>query len=103
VFNPSKGLNVDKGTFRWRGRRRGPQGPFGPYPIRGVKPVPLGVDETGQVPALSDDEVMYRNGVLAIWSASDLDQAPTPADAVDQWLERAMTDDEDDHPLGGSW
>jgi hypothetical protein len=67
-----------------------------------VKPVPLGVDETGEVRALSDDEVVYRNGVLAIWSASDLDDAPTPTDAVDQWLERAMTD-EDDRPLGGSW
>ena len=43
-----------------------------------------------------------RNGVLAIWSASDLDQAPTPTDAVDQWLDRAMTDN-DDRPLGGSW
>jgi hypothetical protein len=67
-----------------------------------VKPVPLGVDEDGQLRRLSDDEVMYRNGVLAIWSASDLDQAPTPTDAVDQWLERAMTDD-DGRPLGGSW
>jgi hypothetical protein len=101
VFNPSKGLNVDKGTFHKWGRRT-PHGPFGPYPIRGVKPVPLGVDDTGEVRALSDDEVVYRNGVLAIWSASDLDQAPTPADAVDQWLDRAMTDDAD-RPLGGSW
>jgi hypothetical protein len=100
VFNPSKGLNVDKGTFRNRGRRA-PQGPYGPHPIRGVQPVPLGVDEAGQVRRLSDDEVTYRNGVLAIWSASDLDQAPTPTDAVDQWLERAMTDD--DRPIGGSW
>jgi hypothetical protein len=60
------------------------------------------VDEAGEVRRLSDAEVVYRNGVLAIWSASDLDQAPTPTDAVEQWLERAMTD-ENDRPFGGSW
>jgi hypothetical protein len=61
------------------------------------------VDEAGEVRRLSDDEVTYRNGVLAIWSASDLDQAPTPGEAVDQWLDRAMCDDEDGRPFGGSW
>ena len=103
MFNPSKGLNVDKGTFRqWGPRAR--RGPFGPHPIRDVQPVPLGVDDTGQVRALSDDEVVYRNGVLAIWSASDLDQAPTPTDAVDQWLDRAMSDNDDNgQRFGGSW
>jgi hypothetical protein len=60
------------------------------------------VDETGELRRLSDEEATYRNGVLAIWSASDLDEAPTPADAVDQWLDRAMTDD-DGQRFGGSW
>jgi hypothetical protein len=87
-----KGLNMFK-------RNRGP---WGPYARRGVKPVPYGVDTDGDVGPLSDTEVMYSNGVMAIWSASDLDEAPTPTVAVDQWLERALTDDDTDG-FGGQW
>ena len=78
------------------------RGPWGPDPRRGVRPVPFKLDAAGDAVPMSDTDVMYSNGVMAIWSASDLEEAPTPTDAVDEWLVRALTD-EDTDGFGGQW